>query len=54
MIFTLIEDLLGEAPNEFIAGLYYVLAIILIVFFLKVILLTMRSVFKIGGSVNRF
>ena len=47
MIFDLIEDLLGQAPNELIEGLYYVLGIVLIIFFMKVILITVRSVFHI-------
>lgn len=51
MILELINELLGEAPNEFIGGLYYVLGIVLIIFFMKVILVTVRSVFHIrkGG-----
>lgn len=52
MILDLIEDLLGNAPNDFILGLYYVLGIVLIIFFMKVILTVVRSVFKINN--NRF
>lgn len=48
MILDLINDLLGSAPNEFVEGLYYVLGIILIIFFMKVILITIRSVFNIN------
>lgn len=54
MIFDLIEDLLGQAPNDFILGLYYILGIVLIIFFMKVILLTMRSVFRISGRKGGF
>lgn len=51
MLLDLISDFLGPAPNEFIEGLYYVLAIVLIIFFMKVVLITVRSVFGIrkGG-----
>lgn len=47
MLIDMISDLLGQAPNDFILGLYYVLAIVLIIFFMKVILITLRSVFNI-------
>lgn len=54
MIFDLINELLGEAPNDFVLGLYYVLGIILIIFFMKVILITLRSVFNISGRKGTF
>ena len=54
MIFDLIEDLLGQAPNELIEGLYYVLGIILIVLFMKVLLITFRSLFNITNHSGRF
>ena len=47
MLLELIDELLGTAPNDFIQGLYYVLAIVLIIFFMKVILTTLRAVFNI-------
>lgn len=49
MIFDMIEDLLGAAPNDFILGLYYVLGIVLIIFFMKIILILLRSIFNISG-----
>lgn len=54
MIFDMIEDLLGAAPNDFILGLYYVLGIVLIIFFMKVVLIVVRSVFNIGRKGGRF
>lgn len=54
MILDFVEDLLGTAPNDFILGLYYVLGIVLIIFFMKVILITMRSVLGINGRKGGF
>lgn len=52
MILEFVEDLLGEAPNEFIGGFYYVLGACLIIFFMKVILITFRSIFNINRKGN--
>lgn len=51
MIMNTIEQLLGSAPNDFILGLYYILGIVMIIFFGKVVLILLRSVFNIkkGG-----
>lgn len=46
----IIIQYLGEAPNDEILFLYYVLAIVLIIYFLKVIIMVFRSIFGIGHS----
>lgn len=47
-LIDLIEDLLGPAPNDLILNLYYVLAICLVIFVLKVVLNVMRSIFNVS------
>lgn len=47
-IYDYIVELLGEPPNDLIMNLYYVLAVVLIIFILKVILNVMRSVFHVS------
>lgn len=47
-IYDYIVELLGEPPNDLIMNLYYVLAVVLVIFILKVILNVMRSVFHVS------
>lgn len=46
----IIVNYLGEAPNDEILFLYYVLAIIFIIYFLKVFIMVIRSLFGVGHS----
>lgn len=47
-IYDYIVELLGEPPNDLIMNLYYVLAVVLVIFIFKVILNVMRSVFHVS------
>lgn len=47
-LYDYIVELLGEPPNDLIMNLYYVLAVVLVIFILKVILNVMRSVFHVS------
>ena len=49
----LIVDLLGEAPNDLILNLYYVLAIVIIIYFIKLVFSIVRSVLGIHSSKYR-
>lgn len=44
-VYDIIVELLGEPPNDLIMNLYYVLAVVLVIFTLKVALNVMRSIF---------
>ena len=37
-LYEIVEDLLGQAPNDLIMNLYYVLCIVIVSFFMKVVL----------------
>lgn len=45
-----IEQLLGAAPNDYVLTLYYVLAIVLVIYFIKLIFSIIRSVLGINGK----
>lgn len=47
-LYDVVEDLLGTPPNDLIMNLYYVLCIVLVIFFMKVVLNVMRSIFRIS------
>lgn len=47
-LYDYVVDLLGEPPNDLIMNLYYVLAIVLVIFFCKVVLNVMRSIFHVS------
>lgn len=47
-LYQIIVDFLGEPPNELIMNLYYVLAVVLVIFTLKVALSVMRSIFHVS------
>ena len=46
----LIIDFLGEAPNDLILNLYYVLAIVIIIYFVKLTFSIVRSVLGLNGA----
>lgn len=47
-LYDLIVELLGTPPNDLIMNLYYVLAVVLVIFTLKVALGVMRSIFHVS------
>lgn len=47
-LYQLVETLLGTPPNDLIMELYYVLCICLVIFFLKVVLNVLRSIFNVS------
>ena len=49
----LITDFLGPAPNDLILNLYYVLAIVIIIYFIKLTFSIIRSVLGLNGSKYR-
>lgn len=46
----LIIDLLGDPPNDMILTLYYVLAVVLVIYFVKLMFSIMRSVLGLHNS----
>ena len=47
-LYDLVVQLLGTPPNDLIMNLYYVLCICLVIFFLKVVLNVLRSIFNVS------
>lgn len=47
-LYEYVEDLIGVAPNSFVENLYYVLCVVLVIFFCKVMLSVMRSIFRVS------
>lgn len=47
-LYDMVVDLLGTPPNDLIMNLYYVLCIVIVIFFMKVVLNVMRSIFHVS------
>lgn len=46
----LIIDFLGEPPNDLVLNLYYVLAIVIIIYFIKLMFSVVRAVLGLHDS----
>lgn len=49
-LLDVIEGFLGPAPNDFILNLYYVLAIILIIYITKLFIMLLRSMLGLHSN----